>query len=266
MVWRGDIADDDAAQILGQPHRERFSGQVAFLGEGAEKIVYLEEGRPVFAASNQEPDRMGALLYREGKITSDRLADARERVAQSGRRMGEILVELGYLKRRELLPAVRRHVEDLVYSVFSWDAGRYVVSSEEGAAGFNLDLSCARAKAVGSREACQVGGEAMLEKQGLARLLVPGPRSRQLVAVNGLADVVSCSAEQHQVPAQLKDRPARDQGVGDGGGDVVDEDEVGDQFPALELTRGVKILVPARDAERARELLRARGAGGADSV
>jgi DNA-binding response OmpR family regulator len=134
VVWRGDLADDDAAQVLGQLHRERFSGQVAFLGEGVEKVVYLEEGRPVFAASNQEPDRMGALLYREGKITADRLADARERVAQSGRRMGEILVELGYLKRRELLPAVRRHVEDLVYSLFSWDAGRYVVSSEEGAA------------------------------------------------------------------------------------------------------------------------------------
>jgi hypothetical protein len=47
---------------------------------------------------------------------------------------------------------------------------------------------------------------------------------------------------------------------------MIFEDDAGDQLPALELTRGVKILVPARDAERARELLRAREAGAADSV
>jgi len=140
VVQNGDLADDDAAQLFGQLHRERFSGHVTFSRDGTEKVVYLEEGRPVFASSNQERDRLGELLFREGKITAERLAEARERVAQSGRRMGEILVELGHLKRRELLPAVRRHVEDIVYSVFSWDAGRYSVSTDEGAADEKIRL------------------------------------------------------------------------------------------------------------------------------
>src|SRR4029079_7279651 len=39
----------------------------------------------------------------------------------------EILVDLGFLKRRELLPAVRRHVEDIVYSVFGWERGNYYI-------------------------------------------------------------------------------------------------------------------------------------------
>ena len=42
--------------------------------------------------------------------------------------MGEILVDFGYLKRRELLPAVRRHVEDIVYSLFGWDRGHYHIT------------------------------------------------------------------------------------------------------------------------------------------
>ena len=50
---------------------------------------------------------------------------ARPTSRESGRRMGEILVDFGYLKRRELLPAVRRHVEDIVYSLFGWDRGHY---------------------------------------------------------------------------------------------------------------------------------------------
>src|SRR4030095_12166066 len=47
--------------------------------------------------------------------------------------MGEILVDFGYLKRRELLPAVRRHVEDVVYSLFAWESGNYIIVAGTGA-------------------------------------------------------------------------------------------------------------------------------------
>ncbi len=71
---------------------------------------------------------MGELLVREGKITASQYERCQAVVAESGRRMGEILVDLGYLKRRELLPAVRRHVEDIVYSLFGWDRGTYHIA------------------------------------------------------------------------------------------------------------------------------------------
>ena len=38
------------------------------------------------------------------------------------------------------------------------------------------------------------------------------------------------------------------------------EDDAGDQLPSLEAVRGVNVLVPAADAERARQLLRERNA------
>ena len=85
--------------------------------------MYFDQGRPVFASSNEPRDRMGELLVREGKITASQYERCQTVVAESGRRMGEILVDFGYLKRRELLPAVRRHVEDIVYSLFGWDRG-----------------------------------------------------------------------------------------------------------------------------------------------
>jgi DNA-binding response OmpR family regulator len=211
VIQRGDLADDDAAQIFGQLHRERFSGHVTFSHEGVDKVVFLEEGRPVFATSNQERDRMGELLLREGKITAERLAEARARVAQSGRRMGEILVELGHLKRRELLPAVRRHVEDIVYSVFSWDAGRYAVSTDEGAGDEKIRLHAHPSAVVmegvrrkmdadrlrlrlGSRETVLAPGklEEMLDALSEADLL---PEERKIVELfdgrRSLADVAA---------------------------------------------------------------------------
>ena len=71
---------------------------------------------------------MGKSGHIGGKIAAAHFERCQTQVAESGRRMGEILVDFGYLKRRELLPAVRRHVEDLVYSLFGWDRGAYAIT------------------------------------------------------------------------------------------------------------------------------------------
>jgi hypothetical protein len=130
---RGDLREDDVASLVARMWREQFTGRVGFRRGEAQKAIYFEDGRPVFATSNLPHDRMGDLLYREGKITREQHARSREIVAETGRRMGEILVEMGFLKRRELLPAVRRHVEDIVYSLFAWDTGTYATSPGDGA-------------------------------------------------------------------------------------------------------------------------------------
>jgi Domain of unknown function (DUF4388) len=126
---RGDLADIDIASLLGRLLQSRFTGRVQFRRGPAEKVVHFEDGRPVFAISNLPHDRMGDLLYREGKITREQQQRARDLVVESGRRMGEILVEIGFLKPRELLPAVRHHIEDIVYSLFAWDSGEFVISA-----------------------------------------------------------------------------------------------------------------------------------------
>jgi CheY-like chemotaxis protein len=118
----------DAAMVLAKLFAQGTTGRVWFRRDEVETVVYVDRGRPVFASSNEPRDRMGELLLREGKITASQYERCQTLVAESGRRMGEILVDLGYLKRRELLPAVRRHVEDLVYSLFSWDRGSYRIA------------------------------------------------------------------------------------------------------------------------------------------
>src|SRR5256885_13007205 len=117
------------------------TGRVGFRKDAVEKIVYFDQGRPVFASSNEPGDRMGELLVREGKITATQYERCQSHVAASGRRMGEILVDFGYLKRRELLPAVRRHVEDIVYSLFGWDRGYYHITLDSAPSGERIRLS-----------------------------------------------------------------------------------------------------------------------------
>ncbi len=123
----------DAPAIVVRMWTMSATGRVTFFRGDIEKIVFFDQGRPVFASSTELHDRMGELLYREGKITHAQYMHSKSLVAESGRRMGEVLVELGYLKRRELYPAVRRHVEDIIYSLFAWDHGTYRITLEERA-------------------------------------------------------------------------------------------------------------------------------------
>ena len=131
----------DAAMLLAKLFAQSGTGRIAFRRDDVEKVVYFDAGRPVFASSDEPGDRMGELLVREGKITAAQYERCQTHVAQSGRRMGEILVDFGYLKRRELLPAVRRHVEDIVYSLFGWDRGHYHITPDQTASGERIRLS-----------------------------------------------------------------------------------------------------------------------------
>jgi hypothetical protein len=120
----------DAPMLLARMFAQGTTGRLVFHHEQIEKVVYFDQGRPVFASSNQPGDRMGELLVREGKITPSQYERCQQAAQNSGRRMGEIFVDFGYLKRRELLPAVRRHVEDLLYSLFGWERGAYRVHAD----------------------------------------------------------------------------------------------------------------------------------------
>ena len=131
----------DAAMLLARMFAQGATGRLSFRKDDNEKVVYFDQGRPVFAASNEPGDRMGELLVREGKITAAQYERCQAHATTSGRRMGEILVDFGYLKRRELLPAVRRHVEDIIYSLFGWDHGHYRVHVDTSPSAERIRLS-----------------------------------------------------------------------------------------------------------------------------
>ena len=79
-----------------------------------ETVVYFDHGRPGVRVVERAARSDGRAAAARGQDHARRSTSAaRPWSRESGRRMGEILVDFGYLKRRELLPAVRRHVEDI---------------------------------------------------------------------------------------------------------------------------------------------------------
>ncbi len=131
LVGELDSSANDIAALLARLWKRGFSGCLVLTCDQVEKRVHFEDGHIFFASSGYEADRMGELLLRQGKINSEQLSECRAQVKATGRRLGEVLVDIGHLKPRELLPAVRQHLEDIVYSVFSWTEGHYDALPEQ---------------------------------------------------------------------------------------------------------------------------------------
>jgi serine/threonine protein kinase/curved DNA-binding protein CbpA len=122
---QGKLSDTAAAELIREVYSSRNTGILHFEHEGIAKRVYFKTGNVVFANSDLNDDRLGELLIRTGEIDRAAFDRATEKMQKTGRRFGTTLIELGHLSPEKLASLVRRQVEEIIYSVFSWDSGAY---------------------------------------------------------------------------------------------------------------------------------------------
>lgn len=93
--------------------------------------VYFERGAVVAAVIQTNPHPLGGMLLRAGKILEADLARARAMQGNGDRRrLGDVLVEIGAIGRKELERQARAQVEEVVFELTSWAEGYF--SFEEG--------------------------------------------------------------------------------------------------------------------------------------
>jgi hypothetical protein len=88
------------------------------------KKVYWEDGEVVFARSNLREDSLGHYLVDRGIINEEQKEDSFRQIA-SGERHGKVLVRLGFLTPEQLLWGVRNQVQEILYTLFLWESGRF---------------------------------------------------------------------------------------------------------------------------------------------
>jgi Flp pilus assembly protein TadD len=89
-------------------------------------VVHFERGAVVAAQIASNPHPLGELLQRAGKLREEDLARARA-IQQAGdsRRLGEILIAIDAITRREMERCVRAQVEEVVFELMSWSEGYF---------------------------------------------------------------------------------------------------------------------------------------------
>jgi len=120
----GNLLDTSPCEVLAAICEEGVTGVLTFQSPGVEKSVFLQSGKIVFAASRDPDDRLGELLLTRSVITREQMDLASSKIVP-GKRLGTVLVELGFLQAAELPHWVREQVKEIVFSLFSWGEGEY---------------------------------------------------------------------------------------------------------------------------------------------
>ena len=117
--------EDNLPDLINAFYLAQQTGELTLQKGKVKKTIYFEHGRPCFAISNLVTDRFGPFLVRVGKITLAQLELCQAAADKTGRRTGDILVEMGLLKDTEKLYYVAQQVKAIAYSAFGWEEGEY---------------------------------------------------------------------------------------------------------------------------------------------
>ncbi len=128
---KGNIKDFSIPKVLVYLNRNRKTGTLKVRTPAFTKKVYLHKGDAVFASSTDEDDRLGETLTKVGKITMEQYDISVELLKKTGKRQGEILVELGYLTPQEIIWGVKYQIRDIIYSLFELQDAEYEFNEAE---------------------------------------------------------------------------------------------------------------------------------------
>ena len=126
IIPAGDVKDMTIPWLFQSLRAEKKTGTVIFSRETAIKKVYFQNGDVIFASSNLDDDRFGDLLLRSNKLTRTQFDASTELTKKTGKKLGAILVELGFISPQDLVAGFKEQIKEIILSLFTWRDGRYI--------------------------------------------------------------------------------------------------------------------------------------------
>lgn len=121
----GSLGSLPFARLLTELHDEHATGALELSREKVKKTIWLSDGVPVAAKSNAMGETLGAVLVKMGKLSESQRAESVERMQKEKKRHGEVLVEMGVVRQKDVNAALQAQARAKVINCFAWDDGSY---------------------------------------------------------------------------------------------------------------------------------------------
>jgi tetratricopeptide (TPR) repeat protein len=118
LPLKGTIKDLSLVRLLVHLNRSRKTGTLSLSTPFFTKKIYLSAGDAIFASSTYEDDRLGEMLLKANKITVEQYDRSVELLKSAHKRLGAILVDLGYITPKDLFWGVKYQVKEIILSMF----------------------------------------------------------------------------------------------------------------------------------------------------
>ncbi len=123
-VFSDDLSEVALPQMLATIHRHGVPGVIECSRGTDRKQVYFLDGDVIFATSSDREESLGQYLLMKGRISPAQLeVSSREIGRFPGRRLGAIMVQMGFLGAHEVAVAIREQVQQIVWGLFNWSYG-----------------------------------------------------------------------------------------------------------------------------------------------
>jgi hypothetical protein len=124
-VLQGDASAFRLPEVLTFLSTTRKSGTFTFVNGAREARLFFDDGALVYASSNQEHFRLGAILLRKKKITRDQRDQIDALMQRDGGQFGQLCVQSGVMTDADLRDSLKIQVSEIVFDAFVWDGGTF---------------------------------------------------------------------------------------------------------------------------------------------
>ena len=99
---KGSLRRSPFPKIVRQLARTKSTGSLYLLRGKTKKVVFFSKGEPISVRSNVTAECLGQILAREGLITQAQCDQTLESIRRTGKKQGELLIEMGILSEGNL--------------------------------------------------------------------------------------------------------------------------------------------------------------------
>ncbi|HUJ13895.1 MAG TPA: DUF4388 domain-containing protein [Thermoanaerobaculia bacterium] len=123
---QGTLAETTVPDLFRSLIRSSETAIVSLEGLGRTDVIYVSEGKITFASSTDPDMGLGEVLLRGGELNLEQYNQVTERLV-TPRRVGALLVELGFLQPEDLSRAVERQASAIVLNAMRYRTGSYTI-------------------------------------------------------------------------------------------------------------------------------------------
>ena len=127
MPLKGSLRDFSLPDLFQLIHFGKKNGTLNITNGDAKGYVCFRNGNVFFATHNWKRPPLGQRLTESGMVTEEQIDEALDlqKTTRKGQRLGNTLVELGYLSRESLEVFVEEQIRDAVFHLLRWTEGEF---------------------------------------------------------------------------------------------------------------------------------------------
>lgn len=122
----GEIRTPGAlCDIVALASQSGWRGELIVLADAGNRSFYFEAGTIIAASTTVPEERLGETLYRFGVITREQLETIVRATAETGKRLGEVAVETGFVSAEKLFAMMAQQVEEVFFAAVHVSEGAF---------------------------------------------------------------------------------------------------------------------------------------------